>query len=110
MPTVDPESLSLGALLLLTFAAGLISFVSPCVLPLVPAYLSHLAGRSAIEAKTSGDRWRTFGHALAFVLGLSALFIFLGASIGLLGSLIPNQVLWRQVLRQVAGVVLVVMG
>jgi cytochrome c-type biogenesis protein len=71
---------------ILAFSAGLLSFVSPCVLPLVPVYLTHLSGATVATGRIEANRWHTFAHAAAFVTGLSAVFVALGASAGLLGS------------------------
>lgn len=89
------------------FGAGLLSFFSPCVLPLVPAYLANLAGSSAIDA---GDRrrvWPTFLHSIFFVLGFSILFILMGASAGLIGSAITQ---YADILRIVSGIVVILFG
>jgi cytochrome c-type biogenesis protein len=93
--------------LIIAFGAGVLSFVSPCVLPLVPAYVGHLAGRTL--EKEGGSRATTLAHALAFVLGFSAVFVALGASVGLIGYVFQDVVksLW---FRVAAGAVLVVMG
>jgi cytochrome c biogenesis protein CcdA len=89
------------------FAAGVIAFLSPCCLPLVPAYLMHLAGVSA-EAGAAGDaRGRTFRHSLAFVLGFTALFVALGASVGAVGYVIRDNI---GTIEKVAGALLIVMG
>lgn len=93
--------------LLIAFGAGVLSFVSPCSLPLVPVYLAHLAGVGASDGVGQGRQRVTFFHAVAFVLGFSVLFVALGASIGLLGSVLSG---YMPVLRHVAGVLLVVMG
>jgi len=93
---------------LLAFSAGVLSFVSPCVLPLVPIYMTHLSGASVVGGKIVADRRLTFTHALAFVGGLSLVFILLGASVGLLGSYVIKD--RQREFEQVAGVVLVVMG
>jgi cytochrome c-type biogenesis protein len=92
----------------LAFSAGVLSFVSPCVLPIVPIYLTHLSGASVRDGLVVADRRLTFGHAVAFVSGLSLVFIALGASVGLLGSyfLVDSQ----RDLERVAGMVLVLMG
>lgn len=92
----------------LAFSAGLLSFVSPCVLPIVPIYLTHISGASVRDGRLSADRRATFTHAVAFIIGLSVVFIALGASAGLLGSYLlrDNQ----RELQQVAGVMLVFMG
>ena len=100
---MDPNNLSL----IVAFGAGVLSFASPCVLPLVPAYVGHLAGRSL--DKEGGSRARTIAHALAFVLGFTTVFVALGASVGLVGFLVQDVIksLW---FRIVAGSVLVMMG
>lgn len=92
--------------LLLAFGAGVLSFASPCVLPLVPAYVGHLAGRS-LHGKELAGRGATLAHAAAFVLGFSAIFVVLGVSVGLVGFLIRDQLVW---FRWVAGAALVAMG
>lgn len=89
------------------FLAGILSFISPCVLPLVPAYLANLAGSTAIESGTRVSRWPAFFHSLCFVLGFTIIFVGLGASVGLLGTVITAQV---NILRYVAGSAIVLMG
>ena len=89
------------------FGAGLLSFFSPCVLPLVPAYLANLAGSSAIEANDRRKVWPTFLHSVAFVLGFSILFILMGASAGLIGSVITA---YAETLRIVSGIVVIIFG
>ena len=86
-------------------AAGVIAFVSPCCLPMVPAYLAHLAGVSAdaIEER----RWVTFRHSIAFVLGFSTVFVVLGASVGAVGYVIRDHM---PVIQKIAGVMLIAMG
>ena len=90
--------------LAIAFGAGMLSFLSPCVLPLVPAYLVNLAGESALDGS---DRRRTLAHAAAFVVGFSAVFTLLWVGIALLGSLGGDLVVW---LQRVAGLALVVLG
>jgi cytochrome c-type biogenesis protein len=90
--------------LAIAFGAGILSFVSPCVLPLVPAYLVNLAGETALSGT---DRRRTIAHALVFVAGFSAVFTLLWIGIALLGTLGADFVVW---LQRIAGVVLVVLG
>ncbi len=98
-----PAELSLTAFLI-ALAGGAASFVSPCVLPLLPAYLSFVSGLSVEEAKR-GNR-RVLWGALAFVLGFSVVFTLMGAGFSLVGSLVTN----RQVLRYVGGGLLIVLG
>lgn len=88
------------------FAAGVIAFISPCCLPLVPAYIAHLAGMST-ETDNATARGHTFRHALAFVLGFSVVFVILGASLGAVGYLVRDQL---PTIQKIAGVMLVVMG
>ncbi|GLS78127.1 cytochrome C biogenesis protein CcdA [Oharaeibacter diazotrophicus] len=98
--------------LLAALTAGLISFLSPCVLPLVPPYLGFLAGASIEELTGAGaesrvGRARVVGVALAFVLGFSTVFVALGATASVLGQLLIR---WSYELSLVAGVVIIVMG
>ncbi len=92
----------------LAFSAGVLSFVSPCVLPLVPIFLAQISGASIRNGRVVASRRTTFTHAVAFVTGLSLVFIALGATAGLLGSyiLVDNQ----ERLGEIAGSVLVLMG
>jgi cytochrome c-type biogenesis protein len=88
------------------FAAGVISFLSPCVLPLVPAYIAHLTGVASDPEAASGRR-ETMSHALAFVSGFGVVFTVIGASVGLAGGLIADQM---PTLEKIAGVFLIVLG
>jgi cytochrome c-type biogenesis protein len=98
--------------LLAAFAAGLLSFLSPCVLPLVPPYLGFLAGASIEEMTASGrhmrpERLRIAGVAASFVLGFSTVFITLGATASVFGQVLAR---WSPTLALVAGVLIIVMG
>jgi cytochrome c-type biogenesis protein len=86
-------------------AAGLVSFASPCVLPLVPAYLGYITGRSAEELRAAHGpaRLAITAQALAFVLGLALVFAALGATASLLGQTLP--LLWK-----LGGLLVVLMG
>ncbi|WP_024795013.1 cytochrome c biogenesis CcdA family protein [Tomitella biformata] len=106
-----PLVLALAACVL----AGLVSFASPCVVPLVPGYLSYLAGVAGAEAPPlAGDtrvrapgRWRVAGAAGLFVAGFTVVFVLATASVfGLIGSLRINQ----DILQRVGGVVTIIMG
>jgi cytochrome c-type biogenesis protein len=92
----------------LAFSAGVLSFVSPCVLPRVPIFIAQVSGSSIRNGNFVADRKVTFTHAAAFVLGLSIVFVSLGAAAGLLGSyfLVDNQ----RELGKYAGAILVFMG
>ena len=93
---------------ILAFSAGVLSFVSPCVLPLVPVYITHLSGATVEEGRIVANRRVTFMHALVFVAAFSTVFIVLGTAAGLIGShfLADNQ---RNIGRY-AGMALVFMG
>ncbi len=121
-----------GVSVLVAFAAGLLSCASPCVLPLVPAYLGYLTGASAESTAVAGAvsggpgaavavAPRTevrlpspFLHAVAFVLGFSLIFIAFGASIGLIGLVFSDERFFlrdqRDIILKVAGGALIVMG
>lgn len=91
------------------FLAGMASFFSPCVLPIVPAYLSLISGLSFEELSQkdslAGARWRLFGSALSFITGFSAVFILIfGGLVALFGELGP----WRMWLRDIFGVVAII--
>lgn len=96
-----------------TFLAGILSFVSPCVLPLTPIYLAQLVGPAIWEGEvlSAGERAAlrrtTMLHAVSFVAGFSVTFIALGATASELGTFLSAHAL---VLRQVGGIVLVVLG
>lgn len=99
---LEVESLSLLA----AFGAGLLSFLSPCVLPLVPVYLANLTGSGVIDSETDA-RWATLFHALIFVIGFSSVFIMLGALAGQFGAFLSA---YTQLLYRIAGVLLVLFG
>jgi len=88
----------------IAFAGGVLSFLSPCVLPLVPAFLVDLAGEAALAGTR---RVRTVLHALAFVIGFSTVFTLLWVAIALVGALAGDLVFW---LQRVGGLLLVVLG
>jgi len=87
------------------FAAGVLSFLSPCVLPLVPSYLGFLTGMTLEEM--SGRRRMAMVHALLFVFGFALIFVILGASATALGSALKYYQVW---LQRVGGVLIIVFG
>jgi cytochrome c-type biogenesis protein len=90
------------------FLAGVISFLSPCVLPLVPGYLSYVAGTSLESLRDrQASRFHALAYALCFVLGFSAVFVAVGASATAVGGLLLS---WRYELGVVAGVVVLLFG
>jgi len=98
-----------GVGLVSTFLAGLISFISPCVLPLVPGYVSFIAGRSLdeLDGTSHFTRLTLFGQAAFFVLGFSTVFIALGASATAIGQLLLS---YKQEANLVGGMIIVVFG
>jgi len=101
---MDASNIGLG----LSFVAGLASFLSPCVFSLVPAYIGYLGGRSVASAESDeSNRWTTFSHGLAFVLGFSIVFILLGIATSAIGGLLYDLRIW---LAKIGGVVVVIFG
>jgi cytochrome c-type biogenesis protein len=97
--------------ILAALVAGIISFLSPCVLPLVPPYLVYLTG-ATIEHGATGEpraaaRRAVMTAALMFVLGFSTVFVALGASASIVGALVRT---WSAELSIVAGVIIIIMG
>ena len=89
---------------LVAFGAGMLSFLSPCVLPLVPAFLVNMAGEAALAGT---QRARTLVHAFAFVLGFSVVFTLLWVVVALVGALAGELVFW---LQRIGGIFLIVLG
>ena len=96
--------------ILSAFVAGIISFLSPCVLPLVPGYVSYIAGRSTIASPSgtiAAARGATVGLSLCFVLGFTTVFVILGASATVLGQLLLR---YRFEMNIVGGGIVTVFG
>lgn len=104
MSAVTVESLGLAAVGL-AFVAGLLSFLSPCVLPLLPAYLSYVSGVGVDRLRAR--RGRVAGLSLLFVAGFTSVFMLLGAGAGGVGSLLADH---RRELTVVAGLFIAVSG
>ncbi len=102
----SPEVTYLGA-----FIAGLLSFLSPCVLPLIPSYITYITGLSFVDLQDEHPshkvRRTAILHSLAFILGFTVVFVFLGASATYLGSFLNQNV---GLLRKVGGVLIVLLG
>jgi cytochrome c-type biogenesis protein len=95
---------------LTAFVAGAISFLSPCVLPLVPGYVSYVAGESAADGEADSGFWlrlKALALSLYFVLGFSTVFVLLGASATALGQVLLS---YRYELNIVSGVVIIIFG
>ena len=93
--------------LLVALGAGLLSFLSPCVLPLVPVYLASLAGPEILEAKAGRRRIPIFLHSLTFVIGFTIVFTLMGAGAGLAGFAIGAHL---TLLSKIAGILLIAFG
>lgn len=97
------------------FTAGLLSFLSPCVLPLVPIYIAHMTGTTATLDEGRSDRREAVSHAIAFVLGFTAVFTVIGASVGFIAAVASDgdsYVVRDMVptLQKIGGVALIIMG
>jgi len=97
--------------LFIAFAAGLLSFLSPCVLPLVPSYVAFITGLSFEELTHEHSKQKLrrtiLSHSLLFILGFSVLFTALGASASLLGQFLSE---YRDTIRIVGGVLIILFG
>jgi cytochrome c-type biogenesis protein len=123
---MDPQSVTIP----LVFLAGMLSFLSPCVLPLVPAYIGYLTGQaantasnslaaagagsdggaSAVATQVQPSRFVVFLHGVFFVLGFSLLFILLGIGVGALGQLSWSVRVARDWIAGVGGVLIIILG
>lgn len=103
---IDATSVSLG----MAFLGGLVSFLSPCVLPLVPSYVTFVTGMT-LDELTTADRWtarrQAATHAALFVLGFGLVFVALGATATLLGEALRRAL---PLLQQVGGVIIAAFG
>ena len=89
------------------FGVGIVSFISPCVLPLVPGYLSAISGLEFAEIEAGKSRWKVLLPAIIFCLSFSAMFVALGMTATGLGDTLGEN---RETLREISGILLVLMG
>lgn len=93
------------------FIAGLITFLAPCTLPLVPGYLGFISGVSSQDLrdpeKAGRLRWKIFFNGFFFILGFSAVFIILGTLIGFIGSALAEYQVW---LNRIGGIFIILFG
>ena len=92
---------------ILAFSAGLLSFLSPCVLPLVPAYVSYLTGSAASELQKGRFKLLVLYKAIGFCLGFSIIFIIMGLSITTIGKYFDQ---YRDTLRMIGGIIVILFG
>ena len=91
----------------LAFLAGLASFLSPCVFTLVPAYVGYLGGRAAGMDSTANNRFITFTHGLAFVLGFSVVFILFGVAASAIGWFLADA---QDAITRIGGILVIIFG
>jgi cytochrome c-type biogenesis protein len=91
----------------IAFTAGLLSFLSPCVLPLVPSYLTFVTGMSLEDLEGGVNRRATLVHATLFVVGFSAIFVLLGATASFLGQFFRYYEVW---ITRIGGAIIIVLG
>ncbi|MDQ4049013.1 MAG: cytochrome c biogenesis protein CcdA [Actinomycetota bacterium] len=107
MSALTPIAAGVDTTVAAAFAVGFISFVSPCVLPLVPGYLSAISGLSFKDIQEGRGRARLIGPALLFCLSFTVMFIALGMTATGLGKTLQDN---RLLLRQISAVILIAMG
>jgi cytochrome c-type biogenesis protein len=100
---MNAPELSLGWIWL----AGVVSFLSPCVLPILPGYVAYLAGHAAGCDPAKVERWRVLLHGVAFILGFTLMFIALGATASIFGRLLVQ---YREWIARIGGLLMVVFG
>lgn len=104
---IDLFDAALLPALMIAFAGGVLSFLSPCVLPIVPPYLAYMGGVSMQEMTSGAQRRRTIVPALFFVMGLSTVFLILGFTASTMGNLFLQN---AELFGQIAGAVVIVFG
>ena len=96
---------------LIAFAAGFLSFISPCVLPLVPSYITYITGVSFRDLTDQETRkklkWTTLIHSCLFILGFSTVFILMGASASYLGQILSKYQTW---IMKIGGILIILLG
>ena len=101
---VDPLTL------VITGSAGVLSFFSPCILPMLPAYLGHLAGVTLVDLESSEKsrvQRNVFFHALLFVLGFASIFILMGSALAFVGQQLGAFQIW---LSRIGGIIIIGFG
>lgn len=88
-------------------AAGVVAFLSPCVLPVVPGYLGYVSGLAGQTAERSARRGRMLAGSLLFIAGFAVVFMVLGGFVGALGHLLQGHMVW---VERIAGAIVILMG
>ena len=92
---------------LFALTAGMLSFFSPCIFPLVPAYVAHLTGTSVKDNKIQGRKWDIFTRSLAFIFGFSIIFVLMGATASFIGQFFIE---YRTFIEKISGLLIIVFG
>ena len=88
-------------------AGGVLSFFSPCVFPLLPAYITHLTGGKIEDEKMQVSRTKLYSRSIGFIIGFSLIFIALGASASFIGKILAD---YRMIIMQIAGLLIIIFG
>ncbi|MFP3844852.1 cytochrome c biogenesis CcdA family protein [Priestia filamentosa] len=89
------------------FVGGILSFFSPCVFPLLPAYITHLTGGKIENSRLKLNRSTLYFRSVGFIVGFSLIFIVLGASASFIGKILMN---YRVIIMQIAGLLIIIFG
>ena len=92
--------------ILVAFTAGLLSFLSPCVFPLLPAYIATLTG-STVSYKVNINKKLVFTRSISFIFGFSIIFVLLGASASFIGQLFMEN---RNIVEKISGLLIIIFG
>ncbi|MCM3587397.1 cytochrome c biogenesis protein CcdA [Mesobacillus maritimus] len=93
--------------LFFALAGGVLSFFSPCVFPLLPAYITHLTGGKIEDSKLHVNRTTLYSRSIGFIIGFSLIFIALGASASFVGQVLAQ---YRVLIMQIAGILIIIFG
>jgi cytochrome c-type biogenesis protein len=93
--------------LIVAFTAGVLSFLSPCIFPLIPAYVAHLTGSLVKDNRVDVEKKLLIARSLSFILGFSIIFVVLGASASLVGQLFAE---YRGAVMKISGLLIVIFG
>lgn len=93
--------------IIFALAGGVFSFFSPCVFPLLPAYITHLTGGKIEDSKLDVNRAKLYLRSIGFIIGFSIIFIALGASASFIGKILMN---YRVIIMQIAGLLIIIFG
>ncbi|NMA69989.1 MAG: cytochrome c biogenesis protein CcdA [Desulfitobacterium sp.] len=93
--------------ILFAFTAGILSFLSPCIFPLIPAYVSSLTGSTIGKDRIDVSKQILFSRSISFILGFSLIFVIMGASASALGQFFANH---REIVQKLSGLIIIIFG